>query len=762
MADIPIDAIPRRVQFTGNTGLGPFAFTFNILAAADIAVYKNATLLTTTTDYTVSLNANGTGSVTLTGAGSGTALVAADYLTIIGDLPLARTTDFTTAGDLLASALNDQLDASVVMTQQISERVDRALRQDPNDVDGDMTIPDKATRLDKFLKFNATTGNPEVTDAAGLYTSAGINNYNFTGNGSTTVFTLGIEPGSENNTQVYIDGVYQEKGTYTVSGTTLTFSQAPPNLSGIEVMVLEVLPSGSNSAANVTFKQAGSSTQRTVQLKLQESVSVKDFGAIGDGTTDDTLAIQAAINAASRIYFPEGNYKITDQSGGYGLLINASNKQLVGAGLEVANLVYTSSAINRPAIKVTASDVHFESLRIDGTANATKAAQTRANCHGIDFLNVSECSVRFCQIVGGHYGIYLNNDTGSYDNNDHNIIEGNILRNFQSTGLIAHKAQYLLVQGNDAEDCKNDGFKISQGTQFSRILGNTSRNNDRDGFDVYSGFIESVLDGNVAEDNQLQGYEIKGTFDGTDYVVRNSVISNNVATRNGLGGTHSGFAIISVRNCTFDGNISVSNTGSGFDFNTVQGCTVTGCLATRNTQHGFDLSTNVSRTQFSGCQSVDNSWVDGTTQNGTYHGYNLESASTGVFVGCMSMNGTTTGKKGGQGYGWYWPTAISGSRVQNCYTLNNVTGGFGGGTGWASANGFFNVTDNGTLKGIQFSDDALSTMSMTGAFNEMAIVDGITAPATVAGKTFIYVDTADGDLKVKFGDGTVKTISTDT
>ena len=128
MADIPIDAIPRRVQFTGNTGLGPFAFTFNILAAADIAVYKNATLLTITTDYTVSLNANGTGSVTLTGSGSGTALVAADYLTIIGDLPLARTTDFTTAGDLLASALNDQLDASVVMTQQISERENQRKR----------------------------------------------------------------------------------------------------------------------------------------------------------------------------------------------------------------------------------------------------------------------------------------------------------------------------------------------------------------------------------------------------------------------------------------------------------------------------------------------------------------------------------------------------------------------------------------------------------------------------------------------------------
>jgi hypothetical protein len=236
MADIPIDAIPRRVQFTGNTGLGPFAFTFNILAAADIAVYKNATLLTITTDYTVSLNANGTGSVTLTGAGSGTALVAADYLTIIGDLPLARTTDFTTAGDLLASALNDQLDASVVMTQQISERVDRALRQDPNDVDGDMTIPAKADRLNKILRFNVTTGNPEVISLA----------------------------------------------------------------------------SGATSAANVSFTQAGTGAiERTVEQKLNESVSVLDFGADPTGVADSAAAINAAFAAGkNNVYMPAGVYKI--------------------------------------------------------------------------------------------------------------------------------------------------------------------------------------------------------------------------------------------------------------------------------------------------------------------------------------------------------------------------------------------------------------------------------------------------------------------
>jgi hypothetical protein len=44
----------------------------------------------------------------------------------------------------------------------------------------------------------------------------------------------------------------------------------------------------------------------------------------------------------------------------------------------------------------------------------------------------------------------------------------------------------------------------------------------------------------------------------------------------------------------------------------------------------------------------------------------------------------------------------------------------------------------------------------------LALKDGITAPATAAGFACLYVDTADGDLKVKFGDGTVKTISVDT
>ncbi len=59
---------------------------------------------------------------------------------------------------------------------------------------------------------------------------------NFTGTGSQTVFTLSAASLGENFTFVYINGVYQNKNTYTVSGTTLTFSTAPPLTSLIEVM----------------------------------------------------------------------------------------------------------------------------------------------------------------------------------------------------------------------------------------------------------------------------------------------------------------------------------------------------------------------------------------------------------------------------------------------------------------------------------------------------------------------------------------------
>lgn len=59
---------------------------------------------------------------------------------------------------------------------------------------------------------------------------------NFTGTGAQTVFTLSNAAFGTNFTFVYVNGVYQNKNTYSVSGTTLTFSTAPTAASVIEIM----------------------------------------------------------------------------------------------------------------------------------------------------------------------------------------------------------------------------------------------------------------------------------------------------------------------------------------------------------------------------------------------------------------------------------------------------------------------------------------------------------------------------------------------
>lgn len=87
----------------------------------------------------------------------------------------------------------------------------------------------------------------------------------------------------------------------------------------------------------------GTDVVRTVQQKLAETVSVGDFGAKGDGVTDDAPAIQAAIDLVSvtggTVHFPKGGV------------------YLINTPLVIKNLV------NRPPISPVSSDIHFQDLR---------------------------------------------------------------------------------------------------------------------------------------------------------------------------------------------------------------------------------------------------------------------------------------------------------------------------------------------------------------------------------------------------------------
>jgi len=110
----PISDVTRRVVYSGSAGIGPYSFSFEILANTDIAVYKNTTLLTLTTNYTVTINSNGTGSVTLVVAATGS-----DQITLVGNRAIRRASDFVTGGDLFANTLNDEFDSLVIYSHHL-------------------------------------------------------------------------------------------------------------------------------------------------------------------------------------------------------------------------------------------------------------------------------------------------------------------------------------------------------------------------------------------------------------------------------------------------------------------------------------------------------------------------------------------------------------------------------------------------------------------------------------------------------------------
>jgi hypothetical protein len=96
------------------------------------------------------------------------------------------------------------------------------------------------------------------------------------------------------------------------------------------------------------FKQTNTgAVNRAINLKLAETVSVKDFGATGDGTTDDTAAIQAAVDTGLAVFVPQGVYKITSpilSTGKSFILYGETYDAMTGKNNEETN--FTGSVIN--------------------------------------------------------------------------------------------------------------------------------------------------------------------------------------------------------------------------------------------------------------------------------------------------------------------------------------------------------------------------------------------------------------------------------
>jgi len=141
--------------------------------------------------------------------------------------------------------------------------------------------------------INTVAGNLGPINAAALQPLV----QTFSGTGAQVEFTLAEAPGDENNTQIFISGVYQQKSQYSLAGAVIAFSSAPPaGTNNIEVVSSKVYAVGG-------FTQAGiGAVTTTVQNKLRESASLEDFGASPTSTpTQNAAAFIAAVLSGLRI-----------------------------------------------------------------------------------------------------------------------------------------------------------------------------------------------------------------------------------------------------------------------------------------------------------------------------------------------------------------------------------------------------------------------------------------------------------------------------
>ena len=177
---------------------------------------------------------------------------------------------------------------------------------------------------DTTLTFSTAPPNGsavEVTSSPNVL----FNSNTMTGDGSDTTLALSADPGTENNTVVYIDGVYQPKSTYSVSGATLTFSTAPPNGTSVEAMAT----TSAGSFGTATMTGDGSDTT----LTLPNS----------PGTANNTLVF------IDGVYQPKSSYSI-----------------------EGTTLTFSTAPPNGTSVEAVVGDGSNVNVPTDGTVTSAK------------------------------------------------------------------------------------------------------------------------------------------------------------------------------------------------------------------------------------------------------------------------------------------------------------------------------------------------------------------------------------------------------
>lgn len=252
-----------------------------------------------------------------------------------------------------------------------------------------------------------------------------------------TLTTMSYQPATGSLT-VYVDGVNQYEGEsyFETDSTTVTF------VSGLHVGAEVKFTTAVQTTGNATDASAVSYTAPytgavayTVEDKLAQTVSVMDFGAVGDGVTDDTAAIQAAIDTGKDVIFTEASYRITSP-------LQVGSQRLTGG--------VGSKWTNRPQSRIIVQGNHaafinksgFPSFQIDGFyiyfgGTTPTDSATQGNKIGFYFtttgggwpeiVQINNCTVR------GSWWTYFD-DTGTYLSKLTQVIGRNSRRGFRKSG----------------------------------------------------------------------------------------------------------------------------------------------------------------------------------------------------------------------------------------------------------------------------------------------------------------------------------------
>jgi hypothetical protein len=253
---------------------------------------------------------------------------------------------------------------------------------------------------------------------------------------------------------------------------------------------VQSLTSGQQTdAALVTYNEGGAgAVTYTVRAKLQQTVSVKDFGAVGNGITDDTAAIQAAINSLSttggKVYLPANTYKITapltNTKSGVSLFGDGSAATIISNSQTGDAIVFGNGTDELTQCQITG-------IKIQGSATSGRGFYGK--------IFGSQCTLNDVYINSGSVGIQLDSCYVSKYYNvwvrntvSHGIFVNNISHNATFIGCKVQLAggNGMVIQGSYNVLVTGSNFEFNQINQIA--VGNGCA-----GVDIADNYFEGLM-----------------------------------------------------------------------------------------------------------------------------------------------------------------------------------------------------------------------------------------------------------------------------